>query len=158
MSFAISDEIGSQLKQAAGLPMYTDDGIVAPVPDHIAQLYERVQRRFNRIGGSVMSAESLAIIVGLAEMLKDIGIVNSKTPISENWEDPEFSIPSKFISGELKANDPVTVEYKGELRPARILNVRQDRSQVQVFIDGDEIARWVHPRTVSLPIEEPVTA
>lgn len=158
MSFAISDEIGSQLKQAAGLPIYTDDGIVAPVPDHIAQLYERVQRRFNRIGGSVMSAESMAIIVGLAEMLKDIGVVNSKTPISENWEDPEFSIPSKFINGELKINAPVTVDYKGELRSARVLDVRQNRSQVQVFIDGDEIARWVHPRTVSLPTEEPVTA
>jgi hypothetical protein len=158
MSYGINDDIGQKLKQAAGLPNYTDDGIIAPVPDHIAQLYERVQRRFNRIGGSEMSGESLAIIVGLAEMLKDIGVVTSPIPISEDWEDPEFSIPSKFLDGTLKVNDPVIVEYKDELRPARILNVRQDRSQVQVFIDGDEIARWVHPRTVSLPIEEPVTA
>jgi hypothetical protein len=158
MSYGIPDATAEQLKQAAGLPNLTDDGIIAPVPDHIAQLFERVQRRFNRIGGSVMSAESLAIIVGLAEMLKDIGAVTSTTQISEPWEDPEFCIPSKFLDGTLKVNDPVIVQYKDELRPARVLNVRQDRSQVQVFIDGDEIARWVHPRTVSLPIEEPVTA
>jgi hypothetical protein len=149
----INDEIAAQLKQAAGISNYDDDGNLSPVPDHIAMFFERVQRRFNRVGGSVMGAESIALIVATAEMLNDIGTINSATKITEDWEDPEFSIPSLFQAGKIKPNDEVSVDFKGEVRSARILNVRQDRSQVQVFIEGDEIARWVHPRTVLLPTE-----
>lgn len=157
-SIYINDEIAAQLKQAAGISNYNDDGNLSPVPDHIAMFFERVQRRFNRVGGSVMSAESIALIVATAEMLKDIGAVNSTTKISEDWEDPEFSLPAQFLAGKIKVNDEVSVDFKGEVRPAKILNVRHDRSQVQVFIEGDEIARWMHPRTVFLPTQEPAIA
>jgi len=158
MNFAISDDIAAQLKQAAGIANYDDDGNLAAVPDHIGMFYERVQRRFNRVGGSVMSAECLALIVATAEMLKDVGALTSETKITEDWEDPEFSIPAQFLAGKIKVNDEVSVDFRGEVRPAKILNVRHDRSQVQVFIEGDEIARWMHPRTVFLPTQEPALA
>ena len=148
-TFAIDDNTARILKQAAGLPEYNEDGMCAPVPDYICKMYERVLRRFNRVGGSTLSSESLAMIVAMAEMCEDLGLTAKIAP-TEHFDDPKAAVANLFLSGKLKVGDRVMATYKSQTREAKLLDVRKDRSQIQVMIDDDDTARWLPMRNVRM--------
>ena len=146
MAFEFPEEVTQRLLQCCGVKEFDDKGNPNPIPKPVADLFEKFYRAFRRGGGSVVGPDTYAIIVALA----------GEASVAKACDIQKPNLASMWFKKEVGYGDVVSVFWRNEWKPAKILSAKPNRKEVKVQIDGDGEERYVPTEVVGLAMAQEV--